>query len=199
MGEGPYRTQPKGDEEFDPEKHVKVDEKSWVRKTAVETAKKAEKEAERRNLVAEKPSWFARLFGKTNKETYLDILHEEAFESDLAGLEFNPIERNNTTGYYEETIRGTYNGHDIELRRTHNKMIGKIDNLSLAEDDAEKIWARLHNLIRQRSAKRSKLEQINKKLQTKLPVLEVLGTFIPRKQKELPETKEPKQLPEKTE
>ncbi len=192
MVEGPYRSRPKGDEEFDPEKHVKVDEKSWVRKSAAETTKKAEAEANRRNVVIEEPNWFLRLFGKTNKENYHGVLHEEALETELGNLQFSLSDSGD--GFFP-IIWGTYKGHVLLLEQSS----AKINNVKITKNDAKKIWKRLRPLIEQRDKNREKLKQTNDKLETKRPVLEVLGLLPQRPNKELPETKEPKQLSEKTE
>lgn len=199
--EGPFRTPPKGDEEFDPEKHVKVDEKSWVRKSAFETAKKAEAEASRRNVVIEEPNWFFRLFGKTNKENYHSILQEEALETELKDLSYvhkinhdNPrIAKNPTT-----EIFGTYNGYEIDLN-SDDGYKAKINGVETTKDDAKKIWKKIDGLLNQKYKNEQQRKNTNDKLKTKKPVLEILGLLPQRPDKELLETKEPKQLPEKTE
>ena len=42
------------------------------------------------------------------------------------------------------------------------------------------------------------LREISKELETRRPVLQILGLHSQRPKKELPEAKQPKQLPEKT-
>lgn len=209
MGEGPYRNQPEGDKEFNPAKHVMIDKKSWVRKTALESDDAAKVEAERRSQLIEEPNWFLILFGKTNKETYLDILQEEALEHDLGEL-----------CYRDKYVNGNYNNHHISLSTEKKGVEGSIDYVKIKNSDAKKIWKKLWVLKKQtiknkKNIKRAeqkefeKREQEEKKLrqekerlkmlETKRPVAEVLGLLPQRPKKELLETTEPKQIPEKTE
>lgn len=200
MVEGPYRTPPKDDEEFDPEKHTKVDEKSWVRKSAAETTKKAEAEANKRNLVIEEPNWFFRLFGKTNKESGLSVLHEEALETLLENLNYGEYNSPSSVAITNENeIVGKYNGHNVRVQGNYLDYNATINGIQTTKNEAKKIWKKLNALLQQRDKNRKKLKQTNWKLITRKPVLEVLGLLPQRPTKELPETTEPKQLPEKTE
>lgn len=199
MVEGAYRQAP-NDEVFDPERHVMVDKNAWVRKSAVERARKAEEEAKIRNTVIKERNWLARLLLGSKKETGFHVLHETASEDDLKDLN-----EEYEQGYLTK-INGIYNGHQIEL---HEQIydtndfgkftVRKIDGKEITEKDARTIWKKLKTLLEQRTKNREGLEDINTKLNLKRPVLEVLGLLPHNPSKELPETTEPKQLPEKTE
>ncbi len=205
MGEGPYRTAPKSDEEFDPEKHVMVDEKSWVRKSAAQTYEAAEKEAGTRNLIQgnEKPSWFARLFGRRDRrETAQSVLQEEAIEKELKNINYIHFSKKHSIPFefagWIDVIEGEYNGHEILIKNNGDKYAGTIENEEITAWDAEKIWKRLFPLIEKRDQMRRRLEHTYGKGGSRHKVLEVLGHIAPQP-KNLPETTEPKQLPEKTE
>lgn len=204
--EGPYRPLPKDDREYDPEKHVKVDEKSWVRKSVARTTEDAGVEAKRRSVVTEEPNWFLRLFGKTNKENFHTVLQEEALETDLGALNYEDNRRGDTeSSWGDEEISGKYNGYDIKLKRSGGDLSlfepvnGKIDGVELQKKYARKIWKKLRKLLDQRSKNREKLQQINAKLETKRSVLEVLGKLPPKETPELEQADEQKQLGPKQE
>jgi len=215
--EGIYRPLPKDDSVFDPEKHEKTVHKkgplkgkeTWIRKSASESDKTAEEEAKIRNSVAENQSWFAKLFGKSNKDTALGIAQEEALENELAGLKYEEKDYANLDDIAKIlTISGKYNGYKLEIQLDYDPTIlmvgksytGKIEDKEIEnKKDAKKIWKKLYPLLKQRDYNRKKMEQTHHKLWIKEPFLEVLGLQPQRPKKEISETNEPKQLGPKKE
>lgn len=214
--EGPHRELPKDDSVFDPEKHEKTvhtkgplkGKETWVRKSAVESDKKAAEEANRRNSVAKEPSWFARLFG-TKKETGLDVLTEHALIEHLRGFNYN----NTMTGHNAVSfawITGEINGHkvemDAELRASgaHGKFAYNsnnfyIDDMPISTEDAKLIAKKILPLLAQDWHNQQKAIGLEEGVKKNRMVLEVLGKLPPKKASELEGKNKQKQLGPKKE
>lgn len=194
----PYREHP--DAVFNPEihEHVKPHKKTkggetWVRKTAVESDKQAEKSAELRNMVKE-PDWVEKLFkfGDGRKDTAADVLMEEGLEEELKNF------KSTNNGW---TV-GVINGHVVEIGALHfdntnGAVTMRIDGEIIGWLDTKKICKKIFPLLKQRRINSEITENLKQRLKTKRSVLEVLGK-VPN-QNLLKESPETKQLPPHTE
>ncbi len=210
---------PKGDQEFDPNKHEKTvhtkgplkGKETWARKTAIQSDREAGAIAERRNLVKEKKSsWLRKLFG-IKKETYLDTLTEEGLEEEMQRSPFTFEVSKENSSYH--TITGKINGHKIQMDvhihldgtlTLKNNEVVFVDDEKIADEDAGMIAEKFLPLLSQWRKNQIQIKKLGVENKTELSkkdraVMEVLGKLQPKKAPELEGTDEQKQLGPKKE
>jgi len=179
----PFR---KGEKEpFDPSRHVKdKGDESFVRKSAIENDREAEREAELRN---QEKSWFKKLFGKRTDIKGIDIAHEEATAEYVKGLTLY-ISSQKTVG-----IEGQF--HGVQVRVYKYEGCSEVGGEQLTQEEGAFVFKKLFPFVKQSlDDKAANVERKSRRF-TEKGQKAIDKLFKARPQKELREANTPPQLP----
>ena len=205
----PYR-EPSSQEPFDPFRHEKSpDKKQYVRKSALESDRLADAEANLRNEEIKEKPWYRRLF--TRKVKGVDVSHEYALNEHVKYLVYyhrgTPIKkekdgRSEIIGY-GPALKGTFNNVPIlifeDVKGGEND-VNYVDGERISRADAKFLWKKLYPMSNQaiEDVKESQ-KKSNLRKEKATPARQAIERLLGPRGKALDTSEVPKQLTAKSE